>query len=241
MDVVCPHCKTMLEADIRNVGQKATCQNCGGTFIINDVPTRIDLGFAHSNVRRVRCLKKWEWIKRYAKYCFWGMGAIALLATIIVLWGNHEPSDRYILAKGDNGVVYRTDRKTGETMMIRGTVMRPVGEYVSSVTKPKETRLLTREELDKVTGRGGRFSEGYFSAKLYNGNSNIRLTKIKFGLTHTDSNGRRFTREYNDILSAGGGDPLSSFNVSFHFVRADEPKDYTYPWTILGAEGEIVK
>lgn len=241
MIMVCPHCKTTLETDIRNVGQKATCQNCGGTFVINDVPTRIDLGFARSDTRRVRCLKKLEWIKHHAKYCFWVIGAMALLAISAVLWILYEPADRYILAKGGDGVVYRTDRKTGETMMIRGTVMRPVGEYVPSVSKPKETRRLTREELDKVTGRGGRYTDGYFSATLYNGNSNIRLTKIKFGLTHTDSSGRRFTREYNDILSAGSGNPLSTFNASFHFVRAGESKDYTYPWRILEAEGEIVK
>lgn len=58
--IVCPHCKATLETDIRNVGQKAKCQNCGGSFVINDIPTRIDLGLSHTD-KRSKSTHKIRW------------------------------------------------------------------------------------------------------------------------------------------------------------------------------------
>lgn len=236
MMIVCPHCKVTLETDIRNVGQKATCQNCGGSFVINDVPTRIDLGFARSDARRVRFLKKLEWIKCHAKYCLCGIAVIVLLLSAYALYCS---GDRYMLAKGDNGTVYRVDRKTGETVMIRGSTMRVVSEYQPQVSVPSTPpRELSTSELSKITGRGGVGSgslSDYFSGTIYNGVSDLDLRSIKVAVLHKDRDGKSYKREYQCEL--GIVEPLKTSSFHFTIIRGEEKSDYSYPWRIVGATG----
>ena len=174
------------------------------------------------------------WIKGHLGVCL----CLILIMVACLLWIVRESSDRYIIAKGDNGVVYRTDRRTGETVMIRGTVMRPVGEYHASVAK--EVRDLSAEELSKITGRAGQgYSPTYFSGSIYNGNEGIDLISVKIGLTHLDGKRSKFEREYTYSFSVGMGRALSSSDFGFSFVRGEEPQGYQYPWRIISARGTL--
>lgn len=223
MNVMCPHCRAVLKIEHRNVGREARCVICGGTFTIQDAPTRINLGASRFGEKgKFRAFVRG---RRSLLYCLLlGAGAMALLLGF--LWAIRN---RYALVKSDRGVVYRTDRVTGETMMIRGARM-------YQVTQEQESRRLTHTELSKVTGRGGKSFDGHFSVSLYNGNADITVTSVKIGLTHIGANGQKFVRQYRTEMVRDGA-PLSVFSASFEFVKAEETRDYVYPWRVLDAKG----
>lgn len=152
---------------------------------------------------------------------------------IVLLPGCGE-SDRYMIAKGDNNVVYRTDRKTGETVMIRGTKMLPVvkeGEKMSP-------RKLTKEETKRIEGRAhvSSVSSSTFCCSLYNGNVNIRLTSVTIGLMHKEY-GKDCPRAYKHICGIGEGRPLSALKFDLPIVRGEEAENHRYEWLVIDARG----
>lgn len=233
MNVICPHCKATLDADIQSVGQNAECGNCGRSFIIQDAPARIALGFARAATHKETIIL---WLKSHVRFCLYVIGAILLVS---FLWIIQTPSNRYVLVKGDNGVVYRTDKRTGETVMIRGSTMRVVAEYQPHVSVPTTPpRELRADELLKITGRGGVGSgslSDYFSGTIYNGVSDIDLRSIKIAICHKNSDGERYERVYQCELGSVG--PLKTTSFHFNIIRGEEESDYSYPWRIVGAMG----
>ena len=163
--------------------------------------------------------------------------AYFLMMIGFVMCAGCSDGDRYMIAKGENGIVYRTDRKTGETVMIRGTTMRPVTEY-QPPKPPQKARDLLVGELADITGRGGvGVSPDSFSGTIYNGRKDLDLRTITIAIEHLNHNGGKYSREYKYEFGTGKGQPLATSSFYITIVRGDEPKDYVYPWRIVGATG----
>jgi len=170
---------------------------------------------------------------------------IPFVVAIVLLVSGCEESDRYMIAKGENGVVYRTDRRTGETVMIRGRSMFHVSDKDGQHKNDVQPRKLTDDELKRIQGRGGvsQFNTSKFSCTLYNGNVRIKLMSVTIGLMHTEK-GQECPRAYKYVCKTNipygeppEGQPLSSLKFEVPIVRGDEPTNHQYQWLVIGAEG----
>lgn len=222
MIVTCNNCSQRIELPDGCQERSVGCPACGNEVFVPRVANVKPSMATRSSVERVQ-----NFILKNPR-AFWGIviGAFLLLALII-----HGCSSRYMIAKGDNGIVYRTDRITGETVMIRGTMMRAVQPHKEEA--PKKARPLTSSELSKITGRGSGVTS-YFSGTVYNGNAGVRITSLRIALTHIDNVGGNYKREYECTTSC---DPASSSSFGFSFLRGDEQSDHRYSWYIVSAKG----
>lgn len=101
-----------------------------------------------------------------------------------------------------------------------------------SVDKSRKRKKLSAAELAKLTGRAALDYGDHYSGTIYNGNSNLKITKVSIQLT-TSMQSQSMQRVYSDDnLSIA---PLQTGTFGFSIITGD--KGAEYGWQIVSAEG----
>lgn len=136
----------------------------------------------------------------------------------------------YTTVTTNDGRTYRVNKHTGETVLLSGAKMIPVKD----VQKEPTTRDLSTSELENLSGRGGA-EGGYFSGTLYNGNSDICVTKVTVEIFYESG----VSRQYKISLLYGSGlSPYSSCSFNESILGGEGKME---GWRIIAAEGKEEK
>lgn len=165
---------------------------------------------------------------------FW----VTLLAVTLV--SGCGKANRYMLAKDKDGIVYRTDRATGETVMFKD------GKF-KEVRKERPPVIVKFDKDDfataSISGRGRSDGNSNFSGHLYNENSDIEVVSVTLRIVHKDGDEdcpRLYKYVCNKTPRADGtveGAPQTAWDFSVKIVRGDEPKGCALDWSIAAMEG----
>ena len=95
----------------------------------------------------------------------------------------------------------------------------------------QNTRNLSADELDNISGRGGPYQD-YFSGQLLNQNRNTTITQITISITSVIGK-KTVTNFYNEDVEIK---PNSTGKVFFRIIMGDGKED-KYEWRITEAKG----
>ncbi len=166
-----------------------------------------------------------------------GTVTTAVLLGVLFLYYDWSRSNRFALLNGKNGVTYRIDRATGETLMIHGSTSMPVRLPAGE----DELREVPVEVVKQIHGRGGFEGEaGYggqsvYWLKLYN-SSNWLVRSLRVSLFRERDGKTEWSRTYAVSCDIP---PESTERVSFEAIDAHLMG--IAGWRIIGAKGSPAK
>lgn len=146
----------------------------------------------------------------------------------------YSQNTRYYIQSSAIGNAYKIDRKTGRTWMVAGGHERLVKG--SHEAKPKEAgKELSREQINKLTGRANLSFGNYYSGSIHNGNDDITVHEVVIKVK-TTANGEEISRTYVDEVHIS---PRTTADFGFGIIVGD--KDAEYSWSIVGAKGGLAE
>lgn len=164
-----------------------------------------------------------------SKHQIWiGTAGFVVLVLALFYW-HWSGSNRYALLNGPNGLAYRIDRKSGETVMIRGSTSLVVPTPIDQ----DELEIAPDSAVNLITGRGGFEYKGNssFEIKLHNASEwFIRLVVVE--LFDKKNGETAWSKPYvvPCYLKSGSTDTVNFETVDAHLVG-------DIGWRIVGAKG----
>lgn len=159
----------------------------------------------------------------------WGIVAAAIIILLSLYWAWLR-SQRYTLLNGANGMAYRIDRATGETVAIRGTEswLVPTPQDESDLANAPET------VVSDIHGRGGlsEYNKGIFFANLHNASS-WTLRQVRFMLFREVNGQTAWSRVYSVPCYLK---PESTEKFEFETVDA-HLREGEFGWRVIDAKG----
>lgn len=143
----------------------------------------------------------------------------AITLCVLLLW---LFSHRYIVTTASDGLVYKTNRYTGETFVLsHGDEFRSVSKRTK---QPSLYRDVTASELKSLVG-SCRFYSDHLSLTVYNGNKNVVITDVSIAL----HDGKKILRYSYEVSIP----PLST--KDFDVSTLPLPPSYACKWWIDSA------
>ncbi|MCU7961181.1 MULTISPECIES: hypothetical protein [unclassified Shewanella] len=105
-------------------------------------------------------------------------------------------------------------------------------QFPSTINFLHPTRILSAEELAKITGRGEHGSlANYFHGTFYNGNPKVTMSEVVIEITASKANIKE-SKIYTVSVTV---EPLSTKDFSLSILDADAGSNYS--WSIIAVKG----
>jgi hypothetical protein len=192
----CDQCRQEISFSRQQAGMVVDCPHCGQSTVlvitvhppVKPVSNQIAIQSKKTTniVKREPNRNRWINDPR-ARLCLgigFAVGVVILAAAL---------ANRYKIVNAGNGIIYKTDRITGQTWKIRGSQEYEIrGAEIGPKSSTSQRALKTNEIANLEGMHQPSHMNDYFSGTIYNGNRSVTVSQIQFRLTINDDPDRLY-------------------------------------------------